>query len=253
MDKRFLTQEQRKQYDEIGFVLIKNIFEKIELSEFEQAFLQLVESFSARRFSSLHDPELLTFFQNNLDIESKIYSEIRKVPAIQSIASHPYIVRILNELEDGKPFGLLEKMILRIDLPNATEEVAHWHQDYFYVKGNSEIITLWMPLEDVNHENGCLLVQPRSHKMGAIAHPQQIGKRNIPAEDVVAKIEPVEVEMQFGDLLLFHAYLLHSGQINVSNGIRYSFQFRYTPIGQPTDPGMGQVIPLMQAGASDDN
>jgi ectoine hydroxylase-related dioxygenase (phytanoyl-CoA dioxygenase family) len=179
-----------------------------------------------------------------LDIESKVYNEIRNVPAILSLASHPRIKQVLKDLKGETAFGLLEKVILRIDLPNTKEEVAHWHQDYYYVKGNTDIVTLWMPLQDVNQENGCLLVQPGSHKLGAVAHSRQIGKRFVPTDDVVETFDPVEVEMQLGDILLFHALLFHSGQLNQTNRTRYSFQFRYTSLNKPTDAGMGRVISL---------
>jgi ectoine hydroxylase-related dioxygenase (phytanoyl-CoA dioxygenase family) len=57
--------------------------------------------------------------------------------------------------------------------------------------------------------------------------------------------------MRKGDLLLFNALLLHSGNLNLSAGIRYSVQSRYTALGAATDEDMGGVIPLARsAGAA---
>jgi ectoine hydroxylase-related dioxygenase (phytanoyl-CoA dioxygenase family) len=50
--------------------------------------------------------------------------------------------------------------------------------------------------------------------------------------------------MEKGDLLLFDSLLLHSGNLNMSEGIRYSIQARYTPAGGPVDPGMGGSVPV---------
>jgi phytanoyl-CoA hydroxylase len=247
MPLSYLSERERRQYEDQGYVLLQGVMPPGFLDEFDKAFVQLANEYAGRSFTSMHDPELLSYFQSHMDVESKVYNEIRRHPAIRDLASHQVLVQILTELWNGKPVGLLEKMILRIDMPNLVEEVAHWHQDHFYVKGNDQIPTLWIPLQDVFHENGCLLIQPGSHKLGVVDHPDRIGKRHLPSEDILKRFDPIEVPMKRGDVLLFHALLFHSGQLNQSDLIRYSFQFRYTPIGLPTDAGMGEVIPLSLA------
>jgi len=238
-----LTAEQRQQYEAQGYVLVPRALEPADFKPIERQFLRLAEERSGRRFESLHDLELLQFFQKNMRIESDVYNAIRRTPEILDLAAHRQLTSLLRQLVD-RPWGLLEKMVLRIDMPNMEAEVAYWHQDHFYVKGNDRIVTAWIPLQDVNNENGCLLVQPASHNMGSVSHPVAIGKRHVPAAEALDAFRPISVDMHSGDVLLFHALLFHSGQINRSGTTRYSFQFRYSPIGLPTDPGMGNVLPV---------
>jgi ectoine hydroxylase-related dioxygenase (phytanoyl-CoA dioxygenase family) len=124
-------------------------------------------------------------------------------------------------------------------LPLWTKELALWHQDHFYVRGNTEIVTAWIPFQDTDYFNGCLSIMPGSHKLGVVPHDVRVGKKSVPSTIYDREIRLVE--MRKGDVLLFNALLLHSGSLNVSSSIRYSLQPRYSPAGRPVDPGMGEV------------
>ena len=45
---------------------------------------------------------------------------------------------------------------------------------------------------------------------------------------------PVPVPMRPGSVLLLHRLTEHSSLSNLSDGIRWSFDLRYQPVGQPT-------------------
>jgi ectoine hydroxylase-related dioxygenase (phytanoyl-CoA dioxygenase family) len=83
---------------------------------------------------------------------------------------------------------------------------------------------------------------PGSHRLGPLAHDLAVGKKRVPGTIFGNPIRMIE--MRKGDLLLFNALLLHSGNLNLSAGIRYSVQARYTPLGAAADEGMGGVIRL---------
>jgi hypothetical protein len=139
------------------------------------------------------------------------------------------------------PFGALR--FGRIDLPLVTRELAVWHQDHFYVKGNRRIVTAWIPLQDTSYREGCLMVMPGSHELGYLPHTNEaLGKRHYPTGIFERPVR--YVEMRRGDALMFHALMLHSSSVNLSEHARLSIQARYTLLGEPTDPGMGGVIPV---------
>ncbi|CAN5652488.1 phytanoyl-CoA dioxygenase family protein [soil metagenome] len=240
-----LTSQQLEEYTDKGYTIARRVFEDEDFEAFSQAFLRLVEERSGREFSTLHDLGLRDLFDQDPKLESDVYDANRGAAHLRQLAMDSRIAGLLGELTlPERPFGVLEKLILRIDMPEWEREVAHWHQDYFFVKGNKETVTAWIPLQDVNNLNGCLKVEPGSHRLGAIDHDDKIGKRPVPSQQVVDSFEPEEVEMQLGDVLLFHSLLFHSGQVNRSDAIRYSLQFRYSPLGLSTDPGMGELIEL---------
>jgi phytanoyl-CoA hydroxylase len=124
-----------------------------------------------------------------------------------------------------------------------------WHQDNGVVTEDadeSEIITVWLPLTEATVNNGCLIVQPRSHHDGLLPHcPTESSAKNrnggfglhIPDSFLATEDQDVSVPMQAGDILLMHRRTPHASHSNVSDHVRWSFDLRYNPIGQATGRG----------------
>ena len=122
--------------------------------------------------------------------------------------------------------GLSGPIALHQDLGVVTEEADE-----------TEMLTVWLPVTDATVENGCLAVVPGSHQQGLVQHcrsrePQTLNQVCIP--ESLALSEPVPLEMKPGDVLFMHRKTQHAGLSNRSNTIRWSFDLRYQPIGQPT-------------------
>jgi len=164
-----------------------------------------------------------------------------KQPWLTEFTKQKEITQPIKEIL-GNDIGVFSKVVFRMDLPNWTKEFAHWHQDFFYVKGNVNVVTLWIPMQDVRYIHGCLSVMPKTHLLGPIEHDLVIGKKNIPQNIFDNDIKLVE--MNKGDILLFSALLLHSSNLNISDKVRYAVQPRYTPLIEEVDAGMGEVIPV---------
>lgn len=119
--------------------------------------------------------------------------------------------------------------------------VTPWHQDNGVVlpeADESEIITVWFPLNDATVENGCLQVIPYSHHEGIITHcPGSIGGLtnglSIP-EKLLDTQRAVPVPLRRGGVLFMHRRMCHASLPNQSDDIRWSFDLRYNPIGQAT-------------------
>jgi phytanoyl-CoA hydroxylase len=112
-----------------------------------------------------------------------------------------------------------------------------WHQDNGVVLAEADetdMLTVWFPLLDAGVENGCLAVVPRSHREGLLTHcpTTEIGL-HIP-DPLLRLNEMTPIPMKRGDILLMHRLTCHCSLSNVSDHIRWSFDLRYNPIGQPT-------------------
>jgi ectoine hydroxylase-related dioxygenase (phytanoyl-CoA dioxygenase family) len=233
-----------RDYVENGFVVLRGACNASTLDRFEAGFLDYIHQRSGRRFASLHGPDIAEFLAGDRAMEQALYEGVRRTPLLEAMCTDPEIARAVTGLI-GEPSGLLEKIVLRIDLPMVLREVAVWHQDYFYVRGNLDTVTAWMPLQDTPFELGCLMVMPGSHELGPVPHDRRVlGKRDF-ASGIFGR-EVRYVEMKRGDALLFNALLFHSSGLNVSSEIRYSVQARYSPLSQATDPAMGRLIPLRE-------
>ena len=118
---------------------------------------------------------------------------------------------------------------------------VHCHQDQggtLPEADNSNIITVWIAINDATIANGCLMVIPRSHQKGLLPHVRMIkgGKHAGTAvrEDLLDKKNLMPLPIKRGGVIFMSAQTIHGSLINESDGIRWSADFRYQPIGRPT-------------------
>jgi phytanoyl-CoA hydroxylase len=121
-----------------------------------------------------------------------------------------------------------------------------WHQDNGVVNeeaDETEIITVWFPLMDATIENGCLAVVPFSHNDGLLPHcPASVENRSgfgvHIKEHHFHPESAVPLPMKRGAALFMTKRTIHCSLSNHSDHIRWSFDLRYNPVGQPTGRGM---------------
>ncbi|KAL2308927.1 hypothetical protein Nmel_005100 [Mimus melanotis] len=108
------------------------------------------------------------------------------------------------------------------------------HQDlhYFPFRPASRIVCAWTAMERAHQDNGCLVVQPGTHKTTLKPHgyPELEGKTNklfhgLLDED--EKIPKVHLVMEKGDTVFFHPLLIHGSGINRTSGFRKSISCHF--------------------------
>ena len=115
-----------------------------------------------------------------------------------------------------------------------------WHQDAGVITADADdtnLLTDWFPLTDSTPENGCLAVVPGSHRLGLELHcrsrnPLAFNQLAIPEH--LMSDDQVLLSMEPGDVLFMHRRTRHCGTPNMSDRIRWSFDLRYQPPGEPT-------------------
>ena len=110
-----------------------------------------------------------------------------------------------------------------------------WHQDLAVMAeeaDHSNVLSVWFPVMDVDEQDGCLLVVPGSHK-GGLAHHCRTARLNGIPEALVGD-NRVPLPMKRGDVLFLNKLTMHASLPNVGDHLRWSFDVRYNPIGQPT-------------------
>ena len=104
-----------------------------------------------------------------------------------------------------------------------------WHQDYGYWYQNGvlspNLTSAYIAVDPATSENGCLQVIRGSHTLGRIEHTltgDQAGADPERVERILDRYELVHVEMSPGDILFFHANMLHRSDQNRSENPRWS-------------------------------
>ena len=113
---------------------------------------------------------------------------------------------------------------LRCDMPVEDQSIFYQHQDYTHNIGSANSVTVWIPLQDTNEEQGALLVAPGTHKLGPIDNIGGI----IPAEH---KFDLQPCPIKFGEALIFNQKLVHQSGRNISKDVRFSVQMRVSDLG----------------------
>jgi len=118
-----------------------------------------------------------------------------------------------------------------------------WHQDYGYWYQNGvlapNLTSAYIAVDRATRENGCLQVIRASHKLGRIEHQLtgvQAGADTARVEEILKRYPLVYVEMEPGDVLFFHANLLHRSDHNRSSNPRWSMICCYN--ARSNDPYM---------------
>ncbi|MEM9775693.1 MAG: phytanoyl-CoA dioxygenase family protein [Chloroflexota bacterium] len=125
-----------------------------------------------------------------------------------------------------------QRMVHNNDKANAMIGQTAWHQDQGAAlpeADGTEIVTVWLPLTEASEENSCMRVIPGQHHKSLLTHCPVL---TIPEK--LLQHEEVVLPMQPGDVLFMHRLIPHASTPNTSNQVRWSFDLRYHPVGQPT-------------------
>lgn len=114
-----------------------------------------------------------------------------------------------------------------------------WHQDQGVALpevDETQMLTVWLPVTDATEENGCLCVVPRSHLKGLATHCPSRNRTSVGLHipDELRGPDFTAVPIKRGGALFLHRQTMHASLSNESQDVRWSFDLRYQPIGQPT-------------------
>lgn len=139
----------------------------------------------------------------------------------------------------------------RPQLPRHEETMTPWHQDSQYwdldygremdVARTTHVVTMWMPLQDVDETSGTLQVMSRRETRDVV-FPSEMHDyertgflRILPAD--VARHTALPQRMSPGDILLFNQRTPHGAAPNLTGHTRWSVDIRYEATSTATVVG----------------
>lgn len=214
-----LTNDQLQQYEQDGYVILRRACSD-DLIDMYNAHIYAIRSVTDEEMPAWAKP-----FKND---DTKTAIE-------RNAARHT--VRLFNpHLHDGFSLQMMKLPIVRGALaqvlgdeavgvqsmyfykePGSPGQAAH--QDYYYIRNEPNTLTAaWIAMEKVDVENGCLWAIPGSHKLGLLPHGKvknlEEHEPNTHETEGVDLLNEVPLEMEIGDIVIFHNLLIHSSRRN---------------------------------------
>ncbi|XP_054255439.1 phytanoyl-CoA dioxygenase, peroxisomal isoform X2 [Indicator indicator] len=234
LDNDVLTEEQRQFYEDNGYLLIKKLVSDEDIERFREEFLRI-----CRR--EVKPPGAM--IMKNESLRSQYGQSEKAVNKVQDFQEDKELFRyctlpeILKYVEcfTGPNIMAMHTMLIN-KLPDSDKQtfLHPMHQDlhYFPFRPADLIVCSWTAMERADESNGCLVVQPGTHKETLKPHdyPKWEGKTNklfhglLDEDETIPKVHLV---MEKGDTVFFHPLLIHGSGINKTSGFRKSISCHF--------------------------
>ena len=246
-----LSDEQLKQYEEDGYLLLKSYFdaEEIDLLRESAKEDQQLDQHSYGKGDGEGGQVRLSLWNHPGNGIYGMFARCHRIAdaADQILGDEAYHYHSKMVMKDAKIGGAWA-----------------WHQDYGYWYENGvlspNLVSCFIAVDPATKENGCLQVIRGAHKLGRVNHVltgDQAGADMERIEQMLNRFELVYVEMDPGDVLFFHSNLPHRSDQNRSDHPRWSMiccynaksndpykdahHPRYTPLKKVADEAIKEV------------
>jgi ectoine hydroxylase len=230
MAKDVISDEAVRDYARDGYVLIRGMLDEVEIGLLSRAAREdrVLDEKSFSKGDGEGGVVRLSLWNHPTDT---IYGMVARSRSIVDSA---------EKLLSDEVYHYHSKMIMK---DARVGGAWTWHQDYGYWYQNGvlapNLTSAYIAVDPATRENGCLQVIRGSHALGRIEHQltgDQAGADSARVEKILERYALVHVEMSPGDVLFFHANLLHRSDRNHSDQPRWSMICCYN--ARSNDPYM---------------
>jgi len=222
-----LTEEQKQQWEEDGFLILSDLLtdeEKLLFAQWAAEILSWPE----------YQGKWMIYYEYSKDeYRKKMISRIENFSpyhdGLNAIIRGPTIVQTLSQLSSTcEPFVLFKEKI-NYKLPHGGGFPPHQDAPAYNQFGQDVHITVMIAVQDATLENGCLEVVRGGHKLGLL--PQNQSDGTLLESYVQSSIwEPLLVKA--GDVLIFGSFLPHRSGVNKTDSPRTAFYLTYNRLSQ---------------------
>jgi ectoine hydroxylase-related dioxygenase (phytanoyl-CoA dioxygenase family) len=206
-----LSEMEKSKYEIDGIIHPRRIWSEDEKKHFvniiENCYIRNVDKYLPDRILHQTCPELIGLLRRP-----------QVVDPISAILGENFLVW-RSAFFCKEPFGRNQKTI-------------PWHQDtYNWSLDPMKACTIWIAIDDVGEENGCLSVIPGSHSLDIDHIPgnenHSFSKQARPEQVDTSRAR--KILLKSGEYAIFNENLLHSSPINMSNSRRCGLAVRIIP------------------------
>ena len=233
------TPEQLRSYDELGYVVVKKLFDTDTLERFRARFAAIASEKVAPPVTMSLIKDVILAKRPGNDKVTMSQESLTKIQDFQDdeiLFEYCKDRRILGYVEAllGPDIRSCHTMLINKppDLGKGTSRHP-LHQDLYYFPFRGPIIASWTAMERVHPGNGCLIVVPGSHKGPLMAHGYPDWEESNVAYHGICDIDSSNLpkyeylEMEAGDTVFFHPLLWHGSGRNKTEGYRKAISCHY--------------------------
>ncbi len=231
-------------YKEQGYVLLRNYLNKDLITqiytETRQVFAEQIKRVLQRTVDiddkKAFEQAMYAFFAKDLQCFMNCGKQVNHLLSLHRFGTDEAFTKVASAL--GLDFPVISnRPTLLFNSPHLATRKDYWkleaHQDWRPSQGSLDSITAWFPLIDCDTQLGALQVMPKSQYFGLLKTVEygyygEINERELKDEDFV------QLEFELGDVLFFNALLVHRSGLNSTDDVRWSVQYRYNNINEPT-------------------
>jgi len=220
----------REDYERDGFVVVRGVFTSAEMADGVEEADRLL-----RDHAGLMDVNNLRCrWRTNVATGECTFETFDPVcdigPVCRGIALDPRLLAILGTIY-GEPACLFkDKLIFK---PPGVEGYG-LHQDWIaWERFPRSFLTVLVPLESADRDNGCTIVYPGYHHQGCLT-PQDGEYHELPA-GTVDEDRAVPLVLAPGDVAIFGGFTPHRSDPNVSSRWRRQLYLSYNALGDGGD------------------
>uniref|UniRef100_A0A8B9QPP9 Phytanoyl-CoA dioxygenase, peroxisomal n=1 Tax=Anas platyrhynchos TaxID=8839 RepID=A0A8B9QPP9_ANAPL len=225
LDNNVLTPEQRQFYEDNGYLLIKKLVSDEDIERFRKEFIRI-----CRKEVSLPGAMIMknTALKSEYGQSENVVNKVQDFQEDEELFRYCTLPEILKYVECFTGPNIMAMHTMLITNFQTLQTFLHpMHQDlhYFPFRPADRIVCSWTAMERADETNGCLVVQPGTHKepLKPHAYPQWEGKTNKLFHGIIDyddKGPKVHLVMEKGDTVFFHPLLIHGSGINRTSGFR---------------------------------
>lgn len=203
---------EREHYDEHGFVTVRQLLEKQDFADLRDNLDRYIRDVVPTR------PHADAFYVDRSRPETlKQLQRMGCDPYFRDYVQHPRWTTLAESLVGE---AVQADQPEWFNKPPGTNHVTPPHQDnYYFCLAPSNVVTIWLAMDSVDAENGCLRYVHGSHRNGFRKHAKSKilgfsqGITDYTPDDFTRE---VAVPLQPGDAVAHHGMTIHRADANMS-------------------------------------
>lgn len=241
-----LSSEQLEQYDNEGYIILKNFWPEEILKIWEETIISFYYM-QAKKLPKIRESVNNTRTVDGLDTVLLLYEKYHKQSGFHAgqlvrssmmrnfVFTQDFFVSTCSQLlRCSKELLNIDEGVVFPSIPSSKRLLYQWHSEASYYPKRNHFLNGWFPVfRNKTKQNGTMIVMPKSHKKEYWDFMEHFGyddtspktqtreQFEVPASSL-SEYETVPIDIERGDMCFFDRNLLHASTINESDKFSYA-------------------------------